>query len=307
MVAKAELIAAAVLLVGCIAAWSVLLWRRSMGGSLVEYEPRRPVPWDLPVVAPAIVLFLGIRIGFVFWAQQHVAADVALNERLQQTGDPLSAWGEPDYARPMFQAAAASQFVTAIVIALVLAIVFRANRNDMGFSARRWAYDLRLGVIGFFALAVPALLLQGALQSLIVESQHPIVLAFKNSTDGSAFLWAAVAAVVVAPTVEEFLFRCVLQGMFERIWSEPSPAIIVNQAEALPPVAAEPQSVAPIFFSAGIFALMHLTSGIDVIPLFFLALGLGYLYRQTHRLAPGIVVHTLLNAFSMVVLLMQTK
>jgi hypothetical protein len=33
--------------------------------------------------------------------------------------------------------------------------------------------------------------------------------------------------------------------------------------------------------------------------LFFLALGLGYVYRQTHRILPGIVVHFLLNACSM--------
>jgi membrane protease YdiL (CAAX protease family) len=43
---------------------------------------------------------------------------------------------------------------------------------------------------------------------------------------------------------------------------------------------------------------MHLPRP-DPIPLFVLALGLGYLYRQTHRILPCIVVHLLLNACSL--------
>jgi membrane protease YdiL (CAAX protease family) len=58
----------------------------------------------------------------------------------------------------------------------------------------------------------------------------------------------------------------------------------------------------PIFVSASIFAAMHLGHGYDFVPLFFLALGLGYLYQQTHRVLPCIVVHLLLNAGSLVML-----
>ncbi len=55
----------------------------------------------------------------------------------------------------------------------------------------------------------------------------------------------------------------------------------------------------PVAVSALIFALLHLSHGPDWVPLFVLALGLGYVYRQTHRILPGIVVHFLLNACSM--------
>jgi hypothetical protein len=34
----------------------------------------------------------------------------------------------------------------------------------------------------------------------------------------------------------------------------------------------------------------------DPVPLFFLALALGYLYRQTHRIVPAVVLHAGLNA-----------
>lgn len=61
----------------------------------------------------------------------------------------------------------------------------------------------------------------------------------------------------------------------------------------------------PTAASAFVFALLHINHGPDWIPLFFFALGLGYLYRQTHRLVPAIVVHLLLNGCSMLMLLLE--
>ncbi|MBI2826944.1 MAG: CPBP family intramembrane metalloprotease [Planctomycetia bacterium] len=58
----------------------------------------------------------------------------------------------------------------------------------------------------------------------------------------------------------------------------------------------------PIGVSSSAFALMHLGSGASPIPLFFYALGLGYLYRQTHRLLPPLVMHASLNLFSVAML-----
>jgi len=47
----------------------------------------------------------------------------------------------------------------------------------------------------------------------------------------------------------------------------------------------------PIFVSSLLFAGMHVGHGADPIPLFFLALALGYLYQQTHRVLPCIILH----------------
>ncbi|MCC9607834.1 CPBP family intramembrane metalloprotease [Blastopirellula sp. JC732] len=65
------------------------------------------------------------------------------------------------------------------------------------------------------------------------------------------------------------------------------------------------QMFGPILMSASLFALMHLGQGLAPIPLFFLALGLGYLYQRTRRLTPCVVVHFLLNGQSMALLLIQ--
>ena len=51
----------------------------------------------------------------------------------------------------------------------------------------------------------------------------------------------------------------------------------------------------PILVSSLVFALLHLGQGGAPIPLFFLAVGLGFLYQRTGRLTPCIVVHMLLN------------
>jgi len=58
----------------------------------------------------------------------------------------------------------------------------------------------------------------------------------------------------------------------------------------------------PIVASSALFAAMHLGHGFDPIPLFFLALGLGYLYYRTHRIIPCIAMHALFNAFSLAML-----
>ncbi|TWT56125.1 CPBP family intramembrane glutamic endopeptidase [Allorhodopirellula solitaria] len=66
-----------------------------------------------------------------------------------------------------------------------------------------------------------------------------------------------------------------------------------------------PTAVWPILVTSVIFAVMHWGQGLAPIPLFFLSLGLGYLYRQTGSLVPSIVVHFTLNGFTMCVTLLQ--
>ncbi|MFT7642674.1 MAG: membrane protease YdiL (CAAX protease family), partial [Pirellulaceae bacterium] len=61
----------------------------------------------------------------------------------------------------------------------------------------------------------------------------------------------------------------------------------------------------PILGSSAIFALMHFSHGPDPIPLFFLSIGIGYVYQRTHRILPCILIHMLLNGFSILLLWLQ--
>lgn len=67
----------------------------------------------------------------------------------------------------------------------------------------------------------------------------------------------------------------------------------------------EPVSYWPVFAASLIFASMHLGQGAAPIPLFFLSVGLGYLYRQTGSLIPCIVVHMILNGMTLLAAMLQ--
>jgi membrane protease YdiL (CAAX protease family) len=65
------------------------------------------------------------------------------------------------------------------------------------------------------------------------------------------------------------------------------------------PTLCGPLAWLPIGISSIIFALMHYSHGPDWVPLILLATGMGFLYQRTHRVAPSLVVHALLNSLSM--------
>lgn len=59
---------------------------------------------------------------------------------------------------------------------------------------------------------------------------------------------------------------------------------------------------APIVASSAIFAALHAWAWPSPAPLFFLSLGLGYLYQRTHRLGPIVALHATLNGVSVAML-----
>lgn len=61
-----------------------------------------------------------------------------------------------------------------------------------------------------------------------------------------------------------------------------------------------PLGLVPIIISALLFGLAHFGYGPDPVPLFLLALALGYLYNRTHRIVPSIVAHAFFNGFAMI-------
>jgi len=68
-----------------------------------------------------------------------------------------------------------------------------------------------------------------------------------------------------------------------------------------------PRAWWPLFVSSAMFALAHMGQGPAPVSLFFLALGLGLLFRQTGRIWPSIAVHMALNAYSITMMLLALK
>jgi membrane protease YdiL (CAAX protease family) len=212
-------------------------------------------------------------------------------------------------------------------------------------------------------------------QAKKLEMGHPAE-DLLGSHDWRMIAAAMIAAVVVAPILEELLFRVVLQGWLESVWS--------HRRRLNPTLRDFPFSWFPLLMPAALFALIHFRSGReppslnlmlyafiaqiaaslltlavvivvlrfgagataadlgwqpkklpydcktavvaliavappllllngalklailrgnipiapDPIPLFFLALVFGFLYRRTHRIAPSLLLHMAFNATS---------
>jgi membrane protease YdiL (CAAX protease family) len=272
-----------------IAAWSQVLRRLAAGRELVAWEPRRPVPWGLTDFGIAFLLLIAFglmaHLWLVPWPEPGSASVVERFEPEQRATAVL--------LQMLATAAAAS------ISVLLLTLRYGLTWRDLGGAPARVGSDLRLGCLAFFVLAPPTYLLQLVLVQW-VESKHPIMELIADQPDRWLIAISAVSAVVVAPLTEEYLFRGLLQGSLERLADRLDRGVESAESPRRPPWW-------PIWASAIFFSLMHLSHGPDWIPLLVLSLGLGYLYRQTHRLLPCIVVHFLLNLVSFSLFLVEVS
>jgi membrane protease YdiL (CAAX protease family) len=300
---------------GSLAVWVVVVARLRRHADVVALEPRRPVPWALLDLALVLIVYFVLMVlgGWMlrdFW-------QIEL----------------PDEARDLSKDLAAFQFLDMaarlITVGFALALVWirtRATIADLGLSLKQWRYDLAVGGLGFVALAAPVY----SLQALLVHffpTQHPLIEVIEENPSNWTFFIVGLSVSVVAPLSEEFLLRVLVQGWLERVVAEAVPSAFPGEnpldrsnlagLETALPQCDAPATIArraniallrwtPVFTSATIFALLHFGQGPAPIPLFFLALGLGYLYQRTHRLWPSAIVHFLLNSSSLAILWLQT-
>lgn len=78
-------------------------------------------------------------------------------------------------------------------------------------------------------------------------------------------------------------------GVSDRVMADPS---------GLPVMSAPP--IWPVFVSGTLFGLAHLDYGLSFVPLILLGIILGFLYRATHSIWPGLAVHFILNFIAII-------
>lgn len=156
-------------------------------------------------------------------------------------------------------------------------------------ASHLWS-DVGLGIMAFLVSFLPIITVHAYLQQF-VEYEHSSIESFRENPSAVNFAQIAIAAVVIAPMLEEFVFRNLLQGLLE----------VQERLLGLRLGASDrwTYGVIPIVLSSAAFALGHLEQGAAAAPLFLFSMVLGYLYFQTHRLLPSMVAHAALNAFSM--------
>ncbi len=187
-----------------------------------------------------------------------------------------------DAKSPRFQALS---ILTAQPCLLILGIIMAAYtfplglRRGLGLTARRWLYDTFRGILAYLAvlpicMGLLALSMWILPEGLKKEHHALVLLGLKELPP----VWKAMAvfgAVILAPLAEEVFFRGLLQSMVRRYTGGAWPAIIISSA---------------------IFAAMHWATPQAIVPLFALAVVLGYNYEHTGRLYGPILIHALFNA-----------
>jgi membrane protease YdiL (CAAX protease family) len=285
---------AATMTVFCALAWTAIGKRLVAGLPLLTLEPRRPVPWrgvDL-VLLGIFFLLASLACALVFSsffsAGNPTAGEVAAGRpgAVAQAGELMVS----------LLANIAANLTTAAFALLWISSHSSAVPEDLGWRRDKMGEDLRLGLVTFVAVAAPVYGLQ-ALLSQFIEEQHPIIEVLQQHPSPTLYALAGLSAVVIAPFAEEFFFRVLLQGWLESVrWPVDAPA-----DETQPVAEHRPRPIAIVATSL-LFAALHIGHGAAPVPLFFLALVLGYLYQRTHRLLPCATVHFCVNAFSFALL-----
>lgn len=219
-------------------------------------EPRRPVPWR-PFEA---VLFIVVVLLCV----------TALLEQLFHLPEA------PPHTLRHLQVNTLRQVMESILVVLILGMWCRCQWGDFGIRRQGLLEDLRFGLWGVLLAQLPVQLVSYPLRSLRSAKPHVMLQLLQDSQhDLQMMIWIAVAVVIMAPVIEELLFRVLLQGAMER-------------------------EVAPVWaitLTSAAFVSTH--AMVDWAPLLPLALILGYVYYRRHSLLAVVVLHSLFNAVNL--------
>lgn len=160
------------------------------------------------------------------------------------------------------------------ILFLCLLVTPGLRLRDYGFHFRGLPKQLGVGGLGFLASFLPVYLLLLATFPLRSEDTlHPFLQFLKADESALSIAWIALSVIVIAPLLEELIYRVVLQ---------------TSLAHWLPTAAAIP-------LTATVFCLVH--GWPDVIPLFPLALILGLVYHRYRSYFAVVTTHALFNAW----------
>ena len=140
-------------------------------------------------------------------------------------------------------------------------------------------------------LILPPVLLISLLASLLIQYEHPVLNSLSDFAVPLVFIATMVSTAIFTPIFEEFMLRGLFQNGLQRL-ADPPDATSTDDAW-------RPVSWWPLVATSLLFAIMHLGQGAAPIPLFFLALGMGFVFRQTGSLTGPIVVHMVLNGMTL--------
>ncbi len=293
-----------VLIAGTLAAWA---------GVLRRLWTRQPL-WR-PAAGPRVVSWHGGSILGVILLYAIIATVVGSASRLLTppapvpAATPTIAKTEPKPELSPRQRLALQAVINVAALAAVPWFLRRTTRTtwaDLGLSPRDCLANLQRGALAFFLVGLPVYGSMRLALAIWPRQQHPVEMMLQERIDPATALLALVSAVILAPVVEELLFRGLLMGWLQRLFD---PSSVASLPEPFPEPTSEPETrqnippprgsrYLPDGITAGLFAAMHLSQWPAPLPLFLLALALGALMRRTGSLWAPIGLHAAFNAVS---------
>jgi membrane protease YdiL (CAAX protease family) len=245
---------------------------------------------------------------------------------------------DPMMSRCMLWALAIGAAPLAVALLLIAARGRRRNLVCVGVTGRRAWSGVSAGMLAWVALTPVVFGIHWAINAIYGQLwgkpvEHTLERILGNGAMPAEWILVTIQAVIVAPLFEEFFFRGLLQPWLARYWwggllgvimalgiafvatpigwgpAALGVALLVVYVARLAP--APDQAVADnrdpfprqaIYGSSALFAMTHVGAWPTPIPLFFLAIGLGWLAYRTRGLAAPVVCHAFFNAVSIVVM-----
>jgi len=186
--------------------WAIVGYRVWHRQPIVEWQPRRPVPWGLLELLVSIALVLLIWIGLSAFSRNVLSLSAAPAETPQKTIDPVA-----------ITLMSVAYVIWLPLVIAILVFLRGATARDLGFDKSKILEDLALGAKTFFMLAPIVFGIQAILVLLGWQSHHPLVESMRSNPSAVMLVAGAFAAVIMAPLFEEFAFRLLFQGWLENI------------------------------------------------------------------------------------------
>jgi membrane protease YdiL (CAAX protease family) len=156
--------------------------------------------------------------------------------------------------------------------------------REYGFHLQDPGGQASDGALGFLASVIPVVLAFFAtLKWRTEENQHGLLRLLSEDRSIETLLLIVLLAAVLVPLVEELMYRVVLQTALEKL-AHPREAMLVV---------------------AVIFSAMHQLP--DAIPLFPLALILGYVYQQRRSYLTVVLIHVLFNGTNLLFMILTQE
>lgn len=314
---------------GMIAAW---IWAASCavrGRPLLTvppFGPPRPVTWGPGTLLALVILYFASQSAA--WAGYRALVGVDLGEvsaRYQEGFEDRNAApadGPKDAVKARRIASDAMHLMAwnATFSALFLTAfpwVFRrtsgARLVDLGLTPARWPEQIQVGIVAGLLVAPAVYVIHALALKAYPPRLHPVQQMLEVDFNPAMAAISILSAVILAPIFEETLFRGVLQGWLGRVFREMADVSSGRTATGIEPLddASEPPATAPpeeagpsaVLLTAALFAAVHYAQWPTPIPLFVLAVVMGWLRRRTGSLLVPIVVHALFNGCSTLAML----